>query len=147
MKFADLFAAARDLGADLLATGHYVVARDDRHGGQALYRAADPDRDQSYFLLATTRDQLKRLRFPLGAMPKAEVRELARRLGLINAEKADSQDICFVPAGHYSDIADNLAFALRFEGRKRVHNADGSWPISWRSALSTIWSVQGLFGS
>src|SRR5271165_6743484 len=108
MKFADLFAAARDLGADLLATGHYVVARDDGHGGQALYRAADPDRDQSYFLFATTRDQLRRLRFPLGAMPKPEVRELARRFGLINAEKADSQDICFVPAGHYSDVIERL---------------------------------------
>jgi len=108
MKFADLFAAARDLGADLLATGHYVVARDDGHGGQALYRAADPDRDQSYFLFATTRDQLRRLRFPLGAMPKPEVRELARRFGLINAEKADSQDICFVPAGHYSDMIERL---------------------------------------
>ncbi len=108
MKFADLFAAARDLGADLLATGHYVVGRGDGHGGQALYRAADPDRDQSYFLFTTTRDQLRRLRFPLGAMPKPEVRELARRLGLINAEKADSQDICFVPAGHYSDMIERL---------------------------------------
>jgi tRNA-specific 2-thiouridylase len=108
MKFADLFAAARDLGADLLATGHYVVTCDDGQGGQALYRAADPDRDQSYFLFATTRDQLKRLRFPLGAMPKPEVRELARRFGLINAEKADSQDICFVPAGHYSDMIERL---------------------------------------
>src|SRR5271167_3508839 len=82
MKFADLYAAATDLGADLLATGHYVVARDDGRGGRALYRAADPDRDQSYFLFATTRDQLMRLRFPLGAMPKPEVRELARRFGI-----------------------------------------------------------------
>jgi tRNA-uridine 2-sulfurtransferase len=108
MKFADLFGAARDLGADLLATGHYVVARDDGRGGQALYRAADQDRDQSYFLFATTRGQLRRLRFPLGGLPKAEVRELARRYGLINAEKADSQDICFVPAGHYSDMIERL---------------------------------------
>ncbi len=108
MKFADLFAAARDLGADLLATGHYVVGRDDGRGGLALFRAADPDRDQSYFLFATTRDQLKRLRFPLGAMAKSEVRELARRFSLINAEKADSQDICFVPAGHYSDMIERL---------------------------------------
>jgi len=108
MKFADLFLAARDLGADLLATGHYVVARDDGRGGRALYRAADPERDQSYFLFATTREQLKRLRFPLGGMPKHEVREAARRYGLINAEKADSQDICFVPAGHYSDMIERL---------------------------------------
>ena len=108
MKFADLFAAAKDLGADLLATGHYVIARDDGRGGRALYRAADPERDQSYFLFATTRNQLARLRFPLGEMPKPEVRELARKYGLINAEKADSQDICFVPAGHYSDMIERL---------------------------------------
>ncbi len=108
MKFADLFSAAKDLGADFLATGHYVVARDDGAGGRALYRAADADRDQSYFLFATTRDQLLRLRFPLGDMPKAEVRERARKYGLINAEKADSQDICFVPTGHYSDMIERL---------------------------------------
>jgi tRNA-uridine 2-sulfurtransferase len=108
MKFADLFAAARDMGADFLATGHYVVARDDGRGGRALYRAADEDRDQSYFLFATTRNQLMRLRFPLGGMPKPEVRELARKYGLINAEKADSQDICFVPAGHYSEMIERL---------------------------------------
>jgi tRNA-uridine 2-sulfurtransferase len=108
MKFADLFAAAKDLGADLLATGHYVIARDDGRGGRALYRAADRDRDQSYFLFATTRNQLARLRFPLGEMPKPEVREFARKYGLVNAEKADSQDICFVPAGHYSDMIERL---------------------------------------
>ncbi len=108
MKFADLFFAARDLGADFLATGHYVVSQDDGRGGRALYRAADPERDQSYFLFATTGDQLRRLRFPLGGMTKLEVRELARRFGLINAEKADSQDICFVPAGHYSDMIERL---------------------------------------
>src|SRR5271157_2541147 len=108
MKFADLFAAANDLGADLLATGHYVVSRDDEHGGRALYRAADPDRDQSYFLFATTRAQLARLRFPLGTMPKAQVRELAREYGLVIAEKADSQDICFVPSGHYTEMIERL---------------------------------------
>ena len=108
MKFADLFAAANDLGADLLATGHYVVSRDDERGGRALYRAADPDRDQSYFLFATTRTQLAGLRFPLGTMPKARVRELAREYGLVIAEKADSQDICFVPSGHYTDVIERL---------------------------------------
>ena len=108
MKFEDLFAAANDLGAGLLATGHYVVSRDDGRGGRALYRAADPERDQSYFLFATTREQLRRLRFPLGGLQKAHVRELARRHGLINADKADSQDICFVPAGHYSDMIERL---------------------------------------
>jgi tRNA-specific 2-thiouridylase len=108
MKFADLFEAAADLGADLLVTGHYVMTQDDGRGGRALYRAADADRDQSYFLFATTRNQLMRLRFPLGGMTKPEVRELARRYGLVNAEKADSQDICFVPAGHYSDMIERL---------------------------------------
>jgi tRNA-uridine 2-sulfurtransferase len=108
MKFADLFDAANDLGADLLATGHYVVSRDDGRGGRALYRATDPDRDQSYFLFATTRAQLARLRFPLGTMPKARVRELARDYGLVIAEKADSQDICFVPSGHYTDMIERL---------------------------------------
>ena len=108
VKFADLYAAANDLGADLLATGHYVVSREDESGGRALFRAADPDRDQSYFLFATTRAQLARLRFPLGAMSKARVRELARKFGLVNSEKADSQDICFVPSGHYSDMIERL---------------------------------------
>ena len=128
MKFADLFAAARDLGADLLATGHYVVARDDGRGGRALYRAADPDRDQSYFLFATTRDQLARLRFPLGALAKPEVRELARRFGLINAEKADSQDICFVPAGHYSDMIERLMPGRRNPRRHRPHRRPRARP-------------------
>ena len=108
MKFADLLAAANDLGADLLATGHYAVSRGDDHGGRALYRAADPDRDQSYFLFATTRAQLARLRFPLGTMPKARVRELAQDFGLAIADKADSQDICFVPSGHYTEMIERL---------------------------------------
>jgi tRNA-specific 2-thiouridylase len=108
MKFADLFEAARDLGADLLATGHYVVSRDDGQGGRALYRAVDPERDQSYFLFATTREQLDQLRFPLGGMTKPETRALARDFGLAIADKADSQDICFVPAGRYSDMIERL---------------------------------------
>jgi len=108
MKFVDLFEAARDLGADLIATGHYVASDDDGEGGRALYRAADADRDQSYFLFATTHDQLQRLRFPLGALPKAEVRALAHEFELTVADKADSQDICFVPTGHYSDIVERL---------------------------------------
>ena len=108
MKFVDLFDAARDLGADLLVTGHYVVSQDDGVGGRALYRAADPDRDQSYFLFATTREQLAMLRFPLGGMLKPEVRALAHQFGLAVANKADSQDICFVPAGHYSQMIERL---------------------------------------
>ncbi len=123
MKFADLFAAANDLGADLLATGHYVVSRDDEHGGRALYRAADTDRDQSYFLFATTRAQLARLRFPLGTMPKAQVRELAREYGLVIAEKADSQDICFVPSGHYTEMIERLMPGASVPGE--IVNVDG----------------------
>ena len=123
MKFADLFDAANDLGADLLATGHYVASSDDGRGGRALYRAADPDRDQSYFLFATTRAQLARLRFPLGGMPKARVRELAREFGLTNAAKADSQDICFVPSGHYTEMIERLIPGASVAGE--IVHADG----------------------
>jgi tRNA-specific 2-thiouridylase len=108
IKFADLFETACDLGADALATGHYVSSRPDGRGGYALYRAADADRDQSYFLFATTHEQLKLLRFPLGDLPKAEVRVLAREFGLAVADKRDSQDICFVPSGKYTDIIERL---------------------------------------
>ena len=107
VKFRDLLSVARDLGASALATGHYArrIAGPD---GPELHRACDAARDQSYFLFATTRSQLARLRFPLGGLPKPEVRELARKYGLANAEKADSQDICFVPAGHYSEMIERL---------------------------------------
>ncbi len=108
MKFVDLLDAARDLGADALATGHYVASAADGAGGRALYRAADAERDQSYFLFATTRAQLAMLRFPLGDMPKASVRALARECGLEVADKADSQDICFVPEGRYADLIGKL---------------------------------------
>ena len=109
-KFTDLFAMARELGADCLATGHYVrrVMGED---GAELHRAHDPARDQSYFLFATTNDQLDFLRFPLGGMPKSQVRELAAA-GLRNAAKPDSQDICFVPDGDYAKIVE----AIRPEG-------------------------------
>jgi tRNA-uridine 2-sulfurtransferase len=103
VKFTDLFAMARDLGADCLATGHYVRRIEDA-GGAQLHRAADPARDQSYFLFATTQDQLDYLRFPLGALPKDQVRALASELGLGVALKPDSQDICFVPDGDYAAI-------------------------------------------
>jgi tRNA-uridine 2-sulfurtransferase len=108
IKFADLFDTAKDLGADALATGHYVVSRQNARGGRALYRAADSERDQSYFLFATTSEQLDLLRFPLGDLPKAQVRALAHEHGLAIAEKADSQDICFVPSGRYSQMIERL---------------------------------------
>jgi tRNA-specific 2-thiouridylase len=108
VKFSDLLATARDLGADCMATGHYIRRTVTPNGTAQLARAADPDRDQSYFLFATTRDQLDFLRFPLGGMRKADVRRAAAALGLQVAAKPDSQDICFVPAGKYSDIVEKL---------------------------------------
>jgi len=108
IKFRDLLTTARELGADALATGHYVASRKDRDGGRALVCAADADRDQSYFLFATTREQLQYLRFPLGDMTKAQTRELALRYGLTVAHKQDSQDICFVPTGRYTDVIGRL---------------------------------------
>jgi tRNA-uridine 2-sulfurtransferase len=107
VKFTDLFALARDLGADCLATGHYVRRVEGETGAQ-LHRALDDARDQSYFLFATTQDQLDYLRFPLGGMPKGEVRAIAQELGLGVAMKPDSQDICFVPDGDYAKIVRKL---------------------------------------
>jgi tRNA-specific 2-thiouridylase len=108
VKFRDLLKTARELGAQALATGHYVASRRTADGSRALVCAADADRDQSYFLFATTREQLDYLRFPLGDMTKPEVREHARRFGLEVADKHDSQDICFVPTGRYTDIISRL---------------------------------------
>ena len=107
VKFRDLVDTARDLGAAAMATGHYV-RRSEGPAGAQLKRAVDPARDQSYFLFATTRDQLDYLRFPLGGLPKAEVRQLATELGLAVADKPDSQDICFVPEGRYTTVIDRL---------------------------------------
>jgi tRNA-specific 2-thiouridylase len=101
-------ATARELGATALATGHYVASRQLPGGGRGLYRAREAERDQSYFLFATTHEQLDMLRFPLGDRTKAETREIARRFGLAIADKHDSQDICFVPSGHYSDVIERL---------------------------------------
>ncbi len=108
VKFRDLLGLARELGADCLATGHYV-RREVGAGGAELHRAADPVRDQSYFLFATTADQLDMLRFPLGSMAgKDETRALAQRFGLDVAAKPDSQDICFVPGGNYAEVIEKL---------------------------------------
>ncbi|QYE34435.1 tRNA 2-thiouridine(34) synthase MnmA [Polymorphobacter sp. PAMC 29334] len=103
VKFRDLLAVARDLGAECLATGHYVRRIEGHHGAE-LHRGIDPAKDQSYFLYATTREQLDYLRFPLGGLTKAEVRAHAVRLGLSVAAKPDSQDICFVPGGDYASV-------------------------------------------
>ena len=103
VKFTDLFRLARELGADCLATGHYVRRVAGPEGAE-LHRALDPARDQSYFLFATTGEQLDYLRFPLGGMPKSEVRSIAKEVGLAVAMKPDSQDICFVPDGDYASV-------------------------------------------
>ena len=108
IKFHDLLNTARELGAEVLATGHYVASRALPGGGRGLYRAREAERDQSYFLFGTTRDQLELLRFPLGDKTKAETRELARRFGLAVADKHDSQDICFVPSGRYTEVIERL---------------------------------------
>jgi tRNA-specific 2-thiouridylase len=108
IKFKDLLGTARELGAKVLATGHYVASRALPDGSRALYRAKEEERDQSYFLFGTTHAQLDLLRFPLGDMGKAQTRELARSFGLAVADKHDSQDICFVPSGRYTDVIERL---------------------------------------
>ena len=107
IKFRDLLETAKDLGAEVLVTGHYVQRHDTEHGPE-LARAADTDRDQSYFLFGITKAQLASLWFPIGGMQKAEVRELARSFNLPVADKSDSQDICFVPTGRYTDVIERL---------------------------------------
>jgi tRNA-uridine 2-sulfurtransferase len=107
VKFHDLLATARDLGGDCLATGHYVQRIMGENGAE-LHRAVDTDRDQSYFLFATTQTQLDYLRFPLGALHKPDVRALAAKYGLVVANKPDSQDICFVPQGRYADVVEKV---------------------------------------
>ena len=119
VKFHDLLDVAKDLGAEAMATGHYVERSVD---GQ-LRRAADTSRDQSYFLFATTREQLDFLRFPLAGIPKPQVRDIAQQLGLKIAHKPDSQDICFVPEGKYTTLIDKL----RPQGREKgdIRHIDG----------------------
>ncbi len=128
VKFHDLLQVARDLGAEALATGHYVGRHDD--GGRVtMRRGADLSRDQSYFLFATTREQLDYLRFPLAGIEKPKVRDIARQLGLKIAHKPDSQDICFVPEGKYTNLIDKLRPAGHAKGSGRdkgvIRHVDG----------------------
>ncbi len=104
VKFRDLFEFSKELRADVLVTGHYVLRRETNGGEGAMYRAEDKNRDQSYFLFSTTQDQLDFLRFPLGSINKSETRKIANKLKLNVAEKPDSQDICFVPNGDYASV-------------------------------------------
>ncbi len=122
VKFTDLLAFARELGADCLATGHYV-RRVEGPAGAELHRAIDPARDQSYFLFATTPAQLDYLRFPLGGMEKAHVRAIAAELGLAVAAKPDSQDICFVPDGDYASVVRKLRPEAEADGP--IRHVDG----------------------
>lgn len=108
IKFRDLLSTAKDLGGAALATGHYIVSRALPDGRRAMYRAFDPDKDQSYFLYGTTQEQLQMLRFPLGGMDKSSTRAIAHEMGLAVAGKHDSQDICFVPNGRYTDVIERL---------------------------------------
>ena len=123
VKFKDLLATAKDLDADCMATGHYIQ-RIAGPAGPELHRAADPARDQSYFLFSTTPEQLDFLRFPLGHLEtKAETRALARRFGLDVADKPDSQDICFVPDGNYASVIEKLRPGAAEPGE--IVHADG----------------------
>jgi tRNA-specific 2-thiouridylase len=115
VKFTDLIAFARELGADCLATGHYVRRVIGERGAE-LHKGADPRRDQSYFLYGTSGEQLNFLRFPLGDLPKPEVRALAAELGLEVAAKPDSQDICFVPDGDYAGLVKRIRPDTEAEG-------------------------------
>jgi len=143
VKFKDLLAVARDLGAEAMATGHYV-RRIEGPNGPELHRAVDPARDQSYFLFATTREQLAFLRFPLGGLPKPAVRAEAEALGLSVATKPDSQDICFVPEGRYSTLIDKLRPAsvgqgniVHMDGRVLgVHEGVSRYTVGQRRGLN-----------
>ncbi len=123
-KFTDLFAMARELGADCLATGHYVRRVEGDHGPE-LHRALDPARDQSYFLYGTTEEQLAFLRFPLGGLPKSDVRRIAESFALRVAAKPDSQDICFVPDGDYAKVVRSVRPEADFGG-EIVHATSGA---------------------
>ena len=115
VKFTDLIALARDLGAEALLTGHYVQRLDGPDGAE-LHRGADPTKDQSYFLWTTTQAQLDYLRFPLGGLAKAETRAMAEAFGLVVAAKPDSQDICFVPGGDYAAVVEKIRPELAAPG-------------------------------
>jgi tRNA-uridine 2-sulfurtransferase len=151
VKFRDLLKVAKDLGADALATGHYVRRINGEHGAELL-RAVDYSKDQSYFLFATTKEQLEYLHFPLGGMTKVETRALAVRLGLEIADKPDSQDICFVPNGSYTKVIEKLrpgaldaGEIVHLDGRVLgTHNGIINYTIGQRKGLG-IASAEPLY--
>ncbi len=143
VKFRDLLEVAHDLGADCMATGHYIKRNVNENGNAELERAIDHGKDQSYFLFATTQEQLDFLRFPLGGWTKDVTREHAERLGLVNADKPDSQDICFVPHGDYTKVvkkvrpqAENPGEIVHIDGRiVGEHNGIIHYTIGQRKGL------------
>ena len=142
VKFDDLFEVAKDLDADALVTGHYISSKEGKLGRE-MYRAKDIDRDQSYFLFKTTREQLEFLRFPLGGFTKPEIRKIADELDLAVSQKPDSQDICFVPDGKYS----NVLSKLKPEGYKkgRIVSKDGDFLADHNGIVNfTIGQRRGL---
>ncbi len=151
VKFKDLLDTAKELGADLMATGHYI-SRAEVGGGPRLMRAVDAERDQSYFLFSTTREQLDQLCFPLGEMHKSDVRSLAAGFGLPLADKPDSQDICFVPTGRYTDViarlrpnADQSGEIVHVDGRVLgTHSGIANFTIGQRRGLN-VNSIEPLF--
>ncbi len=152
VKFGDLLEFARELNADALATGHYVRRTMGANGAE-LHRAADDTRDQSYFLFTTTGAQLDMLRFPLGDMPKSDVRALAAEYDLITADKPDSQDICFVPQGRYADIVEKLkpgasqpGEVVDIEGRVLgTHPGILNFTVGQRKGLNLSGNAEPLF--
>ena len=143
VKFRDLLEVAHDLGADCMATGHYIKRIINDDGIAELHRAHDHGKDQSYFLFATTQEQLDFLRFPLGGWSKDKTRTEAERLGLITADKPDSQDICFVPHGDYSKVvkkmrpnAEKPGKIMHIDGREvGDHNGIIHYTIGQRKGL------------
>ncbi len=151
VKFTDLIALARELGAEALFTGHYVQRLDGSRG--ELHRGADTGKDQSYFLWTTTQDQLDYLRFPLGGLGKAETRALAQGFGLVVADKPDSQDICFVPGGDYAAVVERIRPELAspgdiVDGEGRVlgrHNGIHRFTVGQRRGLELGGQAEPLY--
>lgn len=146
VKFRDLFKVARDLNADALVTGHYVQRKLGTHGAE-LHKAADDGKDQSYFLFATTQEQLEYIHFPLGGMKKEETRQMAAQFGLEIADKPDSQDICFVPNGSYASVIERLRPGALDDGdivhingtKLGRHNGIINYTIGQRKGLGIAW--------
>ncbi len=151
VKFKDLLKMAKDLGGDALATGHYIQRKINNKGKAELHRAIDHNKDQSYFLFATTQEQLDFLRFPLGGNTKDETRALAEKYGLEVADKPDSQDICFVPNGSYAKIVESLrpnaskqGSIIHIDGRKvGTHKGIMHYTIGQRRGLNIGGGIGG----